>query len=400
MNDLPVKLPEEPTPPTPVDQESPAEVTPALYYLKRAFHSPLLFPLACLVLVLLLNVIVTVATTGSPGPFFQIVLTNGTLNGPLITILNRSSELVILALGMTICVSCSAGTDISVGAVMAFSGAVSIWLLGFGTLPQNDYHVKSYVVPYVVGLLVAILVGAICGAWNGFLVARLRIQPMVATLILFTGGRGLAKVFADGQIDKVDVPSYKWLGNFFQDSSGKNLVPLPTPIFIAAAMVIVTMVVLKRTALGMNIQSVGINNRASRIMGLKSIRLVLLAYVFCGACAGIAGIIATSRIGGIDANNCGKLIELDAILAVALGGNSLAGGRFSMAGSVIGAITIQALTTVLYSINVSADQLPFYKAVVVVIVVVIQSPETRPMWERFKVRLRHTAEVRKAGETA
>ncbi|MDR1807468.1 MAG: ABC transporter permease [Propionibacteriaceae bacterium] len=367
---------------------------------RRILHSRLTFPLVCLLLVLLLNVIVTTATTGSPGPFFQIALTNGTLNGPLITILNRSSELVILALGMTMTVSCSAGTDISVGAVMAFSGSVSIWLLGFGTLPQNDYHVKAYVVPYVVGLLVAVLVGALCGVWNGFLVSRLRIQPMVATLILFTGGRGLAKVFADGQIDKVDVASYKWLGNFIQDSSGKNIVPVPTAIFIAGGMVLVTALVLRYTPLGMNIQAVGINNKASRILGLKSARLILLAYVFCGVCAAIAGIIATSRIGGIDANNCGKLIELDAILAVALGGNSLAGGKFSLSGSVIGAITIQALTTVLYSINVSADQLPFYKAIVVVIIVVLQSPETRPMWERFKARWRRTAPSVTAGDAA
>jgi simple sugar transport system permease protein len=205
---------------------------------------------------------------------------------------------------------------------------------------------------------------------------------MVATLILFTGGRGAAKVFADGQIDKVDVANYKFLGNFIQNSDGHNIVPIPTAIFIAAFMVLVTALVLRRTALGMDIQAVGINNRASRILGLNSSRIVFLCYVFCGVCAGIAGIIATSRIGGIDANNCGKLLELDAILAVALGGNSLAGGKFSLSGSVIGAVTIQALTTVLYSINVSADQLPLYKAVVVVVIVVLQSPELRPMVDR------------------
>ncbi|MDR1266521.1 MAG: ABC transporter permease [Propionibacteriaceae bacterium] len=350
--------------------------------LGRVVRSRLFFPLVCLALVLLLNVIVTMSTTGSPGPFFQITLTNGALNGPLITILNRSSELVILAVGMTLVVSCSAGTDISVGAVMALSGAVSIWALGFGQLAQNDYHVKEYVVPYAVGLLVALAVGAVCGAWNGFLVSRLKIQPMVATLILYTGGRGAAKVFADGQIDKVDVANYKWLGNFIQDSQGNNLVPIPTAIFIAAAVVVATALVLRHTALGMNIQSVGINSRASRIVGLKSARIILLAYAFCGVCAAVAGIIATSRIGGIDANNCGKMLELDAILAVALGGNSLAGGKFSLTGSVIGAVTIQALTTVLYSINVSADQLPLYKAIVVVIIVILQSPQLRPLLRR------------------
>jgi simple sugar transport system permease protein len=346
------------------------------------------FPLACLLLVLLLNIFVTLASTGSVGPFFQITLTNGTLNGPLITILNRSSELVILAVGMTIVVSCSAGTDISVGAVMAFSGAVSIWLLGYGQLAQHDYHVVAYVVPYVVGLLAALVTGAICGAWNGFLVSKLKIQPMVATLILFTGGRGAAKVFADGQIDKVDVPSYKFLGNFIQDSTGHNIVPIPTAIFIAAGVVLVTALVLRYTALGTNIQAVGINGRASRIVGLKSGRIIFIAYVFCGVCAAVAGMIATSRIGGIDAQNCGKMLELDAILAVALGGNSLAGGKFSLAGSVIGAVTIQALTTVLYSINVSADQLPLYKALVVVIIVVLQSPELKPMIGRLRDKVK------------
>ncbi|MDR0284159.1 MAG: ABC transporter permease [Propionibacteriaceae bacterium] len=340
------------------------------------------FPLVCLVLVLALNIIVTVTTTGSAGPFFQIVMTNGTLNGPLITILNRSSELVILALGMTIVVSASAGADISVGAVMALSGAVSVWLLGYGQLKTNNYHVLTYVVPLAVGLLVALVVGVICGVWNGFLVSKLKIQPMVATLILFTGGRGAAKVVSDGQIPKVDVPSYKWLGSFIQDSRGDNLIPIPTPIFVAAAMVIITVVVLRFTALGTTIQSVGINARASRIVGLKSSRVILMAFVFCGACAAIAGMIATSRIGGIDTNNCGKMLELDAILAVALGGNSLAGGKFSLSGSVIGAITIQTLTTVLYSINVTADQLPLYKAIVVVVIVVLQSPELRPMVRR------------------
>ena len=360
-------------------------------FLKSMVRSKLFFAVVCLVLVLLLNVVVTVATNGSPGPFFTIGIQNGALAGPLIVILNRSSELVILAMGMMIVISCSRGVDISVGAVMALSSAVCVWLLGYGTLPQNDYHVKYYVVPYIVGLLAAAVVGALCGAWNGFLVSKLKIQPMVATLILYTGGRGIAKVVADGQIDKVDVPSFKWLGSFIQDSNGNNVIPIPTPIIVAAIVVIITVLVLRFTALGTEIQSVGINDRASRIVGLKASRIILLAFVFCGICAAIAGIITTSRIGGIDTQNNGKMLEMDAILAVALGGNSLAGGKFSLSGTVIGAITIQALTTVLYSINVSADQLPLFKAVVVIIIVVLQSSELRPMLNKalaaFKKRM-------------
>ena len=350
----------------------------------RIIHHRMFFPLLSLMLVLLINVLVTVSRGATPGSFFQITLIEqtGTLAGPLITILNRSAELVILAVGMTLIVSCTKGADISVGSVMAFSGAVSIWLLGFGTLKTNNYHVASYVVPYVVGLLAALVVGGLCGLWHGFLVAKLKIQPMIATLILLIGARGACKVVANGQNNLVDVPSYRWLGNWIENADGKNPLLFPTPIFVAILVVAIAAVLLKFTALGMNIQSVGINERSSRILGLKATRIIFTVFIISGLCAAIAGMIATSRTGSIDIQNCGKMIELDAILAVALGGNSLAGGRFSLAGSVIGAITIQTLTTVLYSLSVSPDQLPFFKAVVVIIIVIVQSPQLRPLADR------------------
>lgn len=339
----------------------------------------LFFPFVCLMLVLLMNLVVT-------PDFFSVNITNGVLYGRVIDILNRSSELVILAVGMTIVVSCSAGTDISVGAVMAFSGSVSIWALGYGVMGvDGKYSIFSYSIPFFAGIAVALLVGGMCGLWNGFLVSKLKIQPMVATLILFTGGRGAAQLFAGGQIDRVEVPSYKWLGSFLPG------VPVPTAIFLAVAVVAVTALALKFSALGLNIQSVGVNNKASRVIGLRSSRIVLLAYTFCGLCAGIAGLIATSRISAIDANNCGRNMELDAILAVALGGNSLGGGKFSLAGSVVGAVTIQALSTSLLTMRVTPDQLPVYKAIVVVIIVALQSPElsryTRPLVGRVRAFL-------------
>ena len=373
--------------------------------LKRIAHSHLLFPIVCLAMVLLLNTIVTIIQPGnSPATFFRITMVNGALKGSLIDILDYSSGLIILAIGMMIVVSCSRGVDISVGAVMALSSAVSVWVLGYGTLKQNNYTISAYVFPYVVGLLVAAVMGAVCGAWNGFLVSKLRIQPMIATLILYTGGRGIAKVVANGQINRIDVPSFSWATSNVSDAAGRAVVPIPITILVAAAFVLLVALVLHFTALGMDIQAVGINDRSSRIAGLKSSRIILLAFVFCGVCAAIAGIIATSRIGGIDTQNNGKLVELDAILAVALGGNSLNGGKFSLSGTVIGAITIQALTTVLYSINVSAAQLPFYKAVVVIVIVVLQSTELRPMLDKARASLkrrlasRRTVVVEEMGE--
>ena len=191
---------------------------------------------------------------------------------------------------------------------------------------------------------------------------------MVATLIMFTAGRGIAQLITDGQITYVRVDSYRVLGASFPGF------PVPTPFIVAVLVVALTSLLLKKTALGMYIQSVGINKRASQLVGIKSVLIIFLTYAYCGLCSGLAGLIASSRIYSADANNIGLNMELDAILAVAIGGNSLGGGKFSLAGSVIGAFTIQALTTTLYAMHVSSDQVPVYKAIVVVIIVALQSP--------------------------
>lgn len=340
--------------------------------LKHITKYRLFWPIVCLILVLLFNLIKTPT-------FFKVSInSNGVLYGYIIDIINRSSELIILAVGMTLCVASSAGTDISVGATMAVAGAVCCSILGSG---------EAYNAPYLVGILGALLVAVLCGAWNGFLVAKLKIQPMVATLILFTAGRGIAQLITGGNILYIKVDNFKYLGSTLPH------VPVPTPIFVAIGVVILTYLLLKKTALNMYIQSVGINSKASRLLGLNSTLIIFLTYMFCGLCAGIAGVIATSRIYSIDANNVGLNLELDAILAVALGGNSLGGGKFSLAGSVIGAITIQALSTSLYAMGVSADQLPVYKAVVVILIVTLQSPE-------FKKFVNHQKQkrVEKIGE--
>lgn len=324
--------------------------------LKKITSQRLFLPLFCLALVLLASVITT-------PDFFAISVRDGVLYGYVIDIVNRASELVILAVGMTLVVSASAGTDISVGAIMAVSAAMCCNLLSGG-----ERAVTAYSNPLFLGFLAAILVGVLIGCFNGILVAKLNIQPMVATLIMFTAGRGIAQLITDGQITYVRVDSYKILGSSFPG------VPVPTPFIVAVIVVAVTSILLKKTALGMYIQSVGINKRASRLVGIKAVLIIFLTYAYCGFCSGLAGLIASSRIYSADANNIGLNMELDAILAVAIGGNSLGGGKFSIAGSVIGAYTIQALTTTLYAMHVSSDQVPVYKAVVVVIIVALQSP--------------------------
>lgn len=336
--------------------------------LKKLTGYRLFLPLYCLIIVLLINLITTPT-------FFKITINNGVLYGYIIDVINRASELVVLAVGMTLVVSASAGTDISVGAVMAVAAAVCTRVLAGGEVSVNEYAN-----PYVLAVLAALAVAVVCGGFNGFLVAKLKIQPMVATLILFTAGRGISQLVTNGQITYIRVDGYKLLGNNIPG------IPIPTPIFVAVIVVALTYILLKKTAMGMYIQSVGINERASRLVGLKSVKIIWMAYAFCGLCAGIAGLVASSRIYSADANNIGLNMELDAIAAVALGGNSLGGGRFSLLGSVIGAYTIQALTTTLYAMSVPADQIPVYKAIVVILIVAVQSEELNKFRKRLASR--------------
>lgn len=333
---------------------------------KKITQYTLFLPILCLLLVLGLNLIQT-------PEFFKITIQNGVFYGYIIDILNRSSGLIILAVGMTLVAASSGGTDISVGAVSALAGAVSVAALGTG---------EQYRIPYIVSILLALLVGMICGVANGYLVAYLKVQPMVATLILFTAGRGIAQLVTGSFILYVKPVQFAYLGAFIPG------VPIPTPCFVAVIVVVITWFVLKKTSLGMYIQAVGINRKASRLVGLNSKAIMFFTYVFCGICAAGAGLISVSRTASIDANNVGLNVELDAILAIAIGGNSLAGGKFSLLGSVIGAITIQALTTTLYAMHVSADQLPLYKAVVVILIVALQSPEVTRWFKVAKTKLK------------
>lgn len=324
--------------------------------LKKITSARLFLPIVCLIAVLLINVIKT-------PDFFNITIRNGVLYGYVIDVINRASELVILAVGMTLVTAASGGQDISVGAVMAVAAAVCCQILSGGASSVTEYQSSL-----IIAVIAALLAAALCGAFNGFLVAKLNIQPMVATLILYTAGRGIAQLVTNGQITYIRVPSFQMAGGYI----GKS--PVPTPVLFAIVTVVIVALILKKTALGLYIESVGINGTASRLVGLNSTMIKFLTYLICGVLAGVAGFVASSRIYSADANNIGLNLEMDAILAVALGGNALGGGKFSLMGSVIGAYTIQALTTVLYGLNVSADQLPVYKAIVVVVIVVLQSP--------------------------
>ena len=352
--------------------------------LKKLTQQQLFLPIFCMILVLCVNMIYDVSQGRDFYEFFKIGIQNELLSGRLVNILNRGSEVAILAIGMTLVVSSSAGTDISVGSVMALSAGVCCTLLAGAAAPQAT----ELAVPLIVGVLAALVVGCVCGAFNGALVAYLNIQPMVATLILWTAARAIGLLVCNNLIVYVRNDAFAMFGGYIG--------PVPTPLIIAAVCIAVVTFVLKKSALGLYIQSVGINKKASRIAGLNSQKIIFLCYVLCGLCAGIAGVVASSRITSADTNNIGLNFELDAILAVALGGNSLAGGKFNLAGSIIGAYTIQAITTTMYNLGVSSAVNPVFKAVIVIVIVAVQAPPVKAFFKKLSAKRQAEKEVKGA----
>ncbi|MBR4169419.1 MAG: ABC transporter permease [Lachnospiraceae bacterium] len=332
--------------------------------MSKIFRNQIFIPIAALLLLAVFNLIMDPS-------FFKITLGYNSagdpvLSGYLMTILDYGSELAILAIGMTLVTAASGGQDISVGAAIAISGSVVLRVLC-----GRDHHAETMQAPIIVAFLISCVVAMIFGAFNGTLVAFFKIQPMVATLILFTAGRSIAAWINNNELPIVNEVSFSYFGGFIPG------IPIPTPFFIAAACVVVIFLVLKFTNLGLYTQTVGINESSSRLNGLNPEFIKFLSFVILGLCVAVAALIKVSRLSTINYSVIAKDIEMDAILAVALGGNALSGGKFNMTASILGAYVIQFLTTTLYKFNVSADALPAYKAVVVILLVVFSAPVVR-----------------------
>lgn len=332
--------------------------------IQKIFRRQIFIPIAALLILAIFNLI-------ADPSFYKITLGynsagNPVLSGYLITILDYGSELAILAIGMTLVTAASGGQDISVGAAIAISGSVILRVL-CGTNSRPD----TLQAPIIVAFLVSCVVAMLFGAFNGALVAYFKIQPMVATLILYTAGRSIAAWINNNELPIVNDPSFAVFGGFIPG------IPIPTPFFIAMACIIVTALILKFTNLGLYTQTVGINESSSRLNGLNPAFIKFLTFVILGLCVAVAGLIKVSRLSSINYSVIAKDIEMDAILAVALGGNALGGGKFNMTASILGAFVIQFLTTTLYKFNVQSDALPAYKAVVVILLVIFSAPVVR-----------------------
>lgn len=349
---------------------------------KRLRESRLFWPVVALALILLTDAIF------APG-FFKIGVLDGHLFGNLVDVFNNAAPLMLVALGMTLVIA-TGGVDLSVGAVIAISAAMGAVLINpalGNRLITNDILTKDATnTPLWLIVLADLAAGTACGLWNGLLVSRGKIQPMVATLILMVGGRGIAQLITNGQIMTIYYTPYFWFGNGF-------ILGLPVSIYIVAVVFACAWVLVRKTSIGLFIESVGINARASYYSGINERNVKLFVYTFCGFCAAIAGLILSSYVHSADGNNNGLNYELDAILAVVIGGTLMTGGRFSLFASVLGALIIWTFTITMYTFGVPANALLAGRAVLVLVVILLYSDYTRRILNRFLERRgsRHAA---------
>ena len=355
---------------------------------KKLFHGglgQLTIPLIAIALLVLFNLF------RDPG-FFEIGIAhnsngNAVLSGNVISIINGASELAILAIGMTLVTAACGGQDISVGAAAAIAGSVFVKVLKSASSISGGTVLLAFVLSCAVAMLF--------GAFNGTLVAVFRIQPMIATLILYTCGRSIAYWINGGATPTISNPILTAIGGFIPG------IPLPTPVIIVVAMAILFKLLFHFTSLELFTQSVGINGNAARLNGINPTMVKLLSFILLGVCVSVSGCIGVSRLGLINHETLLLDIEMDTILAVAIGGNSLGGGRFKIGGSILGAYVIQTLTITLYAMKVSSTDVKAYKAIVIVLLVVIGSPVVKQRFARFMSRLsenRKKASVKGAEE--
>jgi simple sugar transport system permease protein len=319
------------------------------------------WPLVVLALMLLFNL----ATNAH---FFSVTLRDGHLYGSLVDVVNRAAPLMIVSMGLTLVIA-TKGIDISVGSVVAIAGSTTAMLIG-GKYVMGRDDIAAH--PLGLCILGGLGIALLFGMWNGFLVAYVGLQPIIATLVLLVAGRGVAQLISEGQIITIYYRPFFFLGNGF-------LLGFPFSYYIVAALLTLLLLLTRRTALGLFIESIGINPVAARFSGVRARFITFWTYALTGLCAGVAGLIITSNVKSADGNNAGLDFELDAILAVVLGGTSLNGGRFTLVGSVLGALIIQTLTTTIYSIGVPPEITLVVKAIVVFIVSILQSDRTRAL---------------------
>lgn len=317
-------------------------------------RSPVVWPSAGLIALVALNLAFNPA-------FLHLTLVQGHLFGAPVDILNQGARTLVLALGMTLVIA-AGGIDLSVGSVMAIAGSTAAVLLSRGqSLP--------------LALAAALGIGLAGGGLNALLVTRARVQPIVATLVLMVAGRGVAQLITGGDVVVLRHPTFEFLGNGY-------VLGLPFAALLAVGLYVLAHFSLRRSAAGLFLEAAGDNPVASRFAGLPVARIVAGAYVACGVCAALAGVMATANIQAADPYRAGENAELDAIFAVVVGGTALTGGRFLLAGSFAGALLLQTLAQTMYYLGVPPAVAPVPKALLILAVCLLQSDRTRSWFTR------------------
>ncbi len=271
---------------------------------------------------------------------------------------SQVATIAIVALGMTLVIA-SGGIDLSVGSVMAVAGALApiIFLSGWALDNPGFGLAASFVLP--------LLAAACCGLFNGFLIAKLGVQPIIATLIFFISGRGIAQVLTNGNLQTFTNPDFTWLG------TGRVL-GLPVQGWIALALTLVLAWMVRKTIYGRYLLSVGGNERAAVMAGVPVARVKIATYVITATLAGLAGLIVVAINSASDAARIGQLMELDAIAAAVVGGAALSGGRAPIFGTLLGAIFIQLMGYTLIANGISDEMTLVVTAAIIAIAVWLQ----------------------------
>jgi simple sugar transport system permease protein len=339
--------------------------------MRSALRSQYLWGIVALVLLLGVNV-------AKDPSFVEVTLNDGNLYGSLIDILRGAAPVLMIAAGMTLVIA-TGGIDLSVGAIMAVAGAVSMEYLKGAADPGSPAAVLT-------ALGLALGLSLVLGILNGFFVSVIGLQPFITTLIMMLAGRGLAKVITSGQNTTASSPPFKWIANGY-------VLGIPVAFLLAIGVVVVLALVVRRSALGLMIESVGINPRASRMSGIRPRNILFTVYAVSGLLAGMAGVFTTANVMTVEVAKTGMNMELDAILAVVIGGTSLAGGKFSLGGSVIGAFLIVTLDKTITFLSIPSAATPAFKAAVIVVVCLLQSPRVRDLFTRRRMRVVTPKEV-------
>ena len=288
--------------------------------------------------------------------------TTGMLTGNVLDILRVSAPIIMIALGMTFVIA-TGGIDLSVGSMMAVGGAVAMQTL-------SGLEASSPIGAMFTAIGLALVLAIALGAINGFLVAVVGLQPFITTLIMMLAARGIARVITSGQNTDATNEPFRLLAN-------GQIFGIPTSFVLAIAIVVLIALAMRRTALGLMIESIGINPHASRLAGIRPRPILIGVYILSAALAAVGGLFSVSEVMTVSVGGTGNLMELDAILAVVIGGTSLAGGKFSIEGSTVGALLIATLNKTVLFLGIPAAATPAFKALVIIVLVLLQSERVR-----------------------